>query len=138
MPLLGTAGGTRGDLADVTEQIAQQTGFVSCSRCGTCDGGDIAAGRFVECLDVFDKPGIVEINGDDLPIEHFRKAHWHIFSRLADVVPNLVIEGADIGWWAEKFANVVAGREADFHLIELFGPWKVAAQGLVGSASDDT
>ncbi len=74
------------------------------------------------------------MNSDDFPIEHFGKSHWDIFGRLAYVIPNLIVEGADVGWRAEQLSDVVAGRKTDFDLIELFRTRKIAADGFVGRA----
>lgn len=98
---------------------------------------DVASGGLVEVLDVGDDALAVEIDGGNAAILDLRKAHRHVHGRLGDVIPGIVVEGADIGRRTQEFSHIVTCAQANLDLFQLLGAGQVAAHGAVARASGD-
>src|SRR3546814_11596095 len=73
------------------------------------DQYDIAPVLFCIMLDMIHDTSIVEMNGDDLLVDDVLREEGQFLGLSADVVPDLVIEGADRRGCAERLGAGLAG-----------------------------
>src|SRR3546814_5477189 len=102
------------------------------------DQYDIAPVLFCIMLDMIHDTSIVEMNGDDLLVDDVLREEGQFLGLSADVVPDLVIEGADRRGCAERLGDGLAGGFPRLDLRKLGIGRQVAAVGDTRSAGHES
>src|SRR5665213_4382264 len=95
------AGGTRAlaatgaaEAANIADQLLHERQLTAGRRGGAGRRGDVLAVGHGLVADILDHALVVEVDDVDLLIEHRRRKEGDLLDLAADVVPDIVVEGA--------------------------------------------
>ena len=123
-----------GEAADIAENLLQERKVLTGGGGGAFLQGDLAPGRGVQLLHLPQGAAGIEMERQNLAVHHLGRVEGHLLGALADVIPEVGIEGGNGRGRTQQIGDIGLSADTLMDLRHPLGLDIVAVNGHDGSA----